>query len=162
MSVSTRIAPHLRVVQPDEIAGVFIEDGGVDPLFADYGEVTEPRSSKAKHQERRGSQEGALRSRHVGIPFGFIADVVSRTRGRHALLLALHVFRRSVVQRSKTIRLVSAELSEWRVDRKEQSRALAALEAAGLVVTVRAPGRKTVVTLCWPRGGSGSVAWARQ
>ena len=61
-----------------------------------------------------------------------------------ALAVALHVWWRSGIERSSCIMI---NLSRLSVDRSAASRGLAALEAAGLVTVIRAPGRRPRVTI---------------
>jgi len=88
--------------------------------------------------------------RHVGVPLNFLIDVCQRTEGRTALVVALFVYRRTHVCRSRTVTLPDSELVELGVSPRQKRKALVKLEAAGLVRLEKvAPGRATKVTLTW-------------
>jgi hypothetical protein len=88
--------------------------------------------------------------RHVGAPLSFLVDVCQRTDGRTALIVALYVYRRTHVCRSQTVTLPAGELADLGVGLRQKNKALAKLEAAGLVRLEKvAPGRATKVTLTW-------------
>jgi len=72
------------------------------------------------------------------------------TEGRAALVLAEIIYRRTCVCRSETVTLPAAELVEVGIDRSQKSRALAKLEAAGLIRIEQArTGQSSRVTLLW-------------
>jgi hypothetical protein len=67
-----------------------------------------------------------------------------------ALIVGLHVFRRTVVCHSSTVTLDKTELAELGVDRKRGSEALHDLANAGIVRLGRTgSGQKTEATLLW-------------
>jgi hypothetical protein len=93
--------------------------------------------------------------RMMGAPWAFWVDVCSalgRTGRSHgtAAVLAVFIYRRTVVCRTRTVKLPGRDLAELGVDRWQRRRALAALVNAGLVRTEReGPGQSTRVTLLW-------------
>ena len=87
--------------------------------------------------------------RLVGFPFAFLADVCRSTEGRAPLVVAMLIYRRTCVCNSRTVTLPGVELTELGVDRSMKRKALAQLEAAGLVRVERASGRTAKVTLLW-------------
>jgi len=82
--------------------------------------------TKAEGRAKRGR-------RLVAFPWAFLVDVCRLTKGQAALATAALVYRRTHVCRSRTVTLPGAELAEIGVDRKEKYKALAILEAAGLI-----------------------------
>ena len=63
------------------------------------------------------------------------------------------IYRRTCVCGSRTVTLPGVELAELGVDRSMKHKALAQLEAAGLIRVERAgPGRAARVTLLWKPG----------
>ena len=79
------------------------------------------------------------------VPWDWLirANHLSRT----ALVVGLCLWRLSGVKRSRTIMLGTNELTPFGIDRAAKSRALTALEKAGLIRAERRPGRFPVVTL---------------
>lgn len=112
-------------------------------------DVAQKREAEAYQSAAKQSGGAALRARLAGAPFGFIEDVASRTKGRQALLVAMHIFRQTTVCSSKTVGLVTAELERWGIDKEARNRAVASLAAAGLIKPDKSRGRKTLVTLLW-------------
>jgi hypothetical protein len=64
-----------------------------------------------------------------------------------ALVIGLCLWRLQGATKSPTVTLSNAELSPFRIDRAAKSRALDALEKAGLITAVRKTGRWPIVTL---------------
>jgi hypothetical protein len=116
-----------------------------DPILDEYQE----HLKRAEQKTGKCRKAVNLRDRHVGVPFGFIEDVAKLNHGQATLLVAIHIYRQTTVQKSKTIGLLAAELERWGVDRKAQSRAVCNLKAAGFVEAKKSPGRKTIATLLW-------------
>jgi hypothetical protein len=102
-----------------------------------------------KTDGQRADQRRQRGRRHVGFPWGFMADVCRLTEGRTALVVAIYVYRRTHVCRSPTVTLPAAELAELGVDRRRKQEALTMLQEAGLISAERAAGRTTKVTLTW-------------
>ena len=65
------------------------------------------------------------------------------------MVVALLIYRRTVITKDRTVTLPGAELAELGVVRETKRRALAQLEAAGLVQIGRETGQTTKVTLLW-------------
>jgi hypothetical protein len=101
----------------------------------------------------RGAKAAGLRKRgrrHVGVPVDFLADVCRLTRGRSTVLVALCIYRRTCVCRSKTVTLPGADIAELGISRSLKNKALAKLEAAGLIRLEKgAGGQSARVTLTW-------------
>jgi hypothetical protein len=88
--------------------------------------------------------------RHVGCPWGFLADVRSRTLNAAALVVGLYVFHAVIRNKSRTVKLVGGELAELRVDRSGRHKALRTLAAVGLIrLRQSPPGCATEVELIW-------------
>jgi hypothetical protein len=88
--------------------------------------------------------------RHVGCPWGFLADVRARTLNAAALMVALYVFHVAIRNKSRIVKLAGAELAELRVDRSGRHKALRTLAAAGLIrLRQSPPGCATEVELIW-------------
>ena len=110
-------------------------------IEADFQRVV--GATKVAGQRKRGR-------RHVGFPWAFLADVCRSVEGRAALAVAIHIYRRTCVCRTQTVTLPAAELAELGIDRPQKSRALAKLEAAGLIRVERGrAGQSNWVTLLW-------------
>jgi hypothetical protein len=108
-------------------------------IEADFQRVI--AAAKAAGRKKRGQ-------RLVGAPFAFLADVCRLTKGRAPLVVALLIYRRTVVCRSRTVTLPGAELAEMGVGREMKSWALEQLAAAGLIqIEQAAPGCSAPVTL---------------
>jgi hypothetical protein len=110
-------------------------------IEADYQRMlsTSTRPSKRKHPLQL-----------IGCPLEFLVDICRLTRGRMALIVGLHVFRRTVVCHSSTVTLDKTELAELGVDRKRGREALHDLANAGIVRLSRTgSGQKTEATLLW-------------
>jgi hypothetical protein len=87
---------------------------------------------------------------HVGFPWAYLVDVCRRTEGRTALIVAMYIYRRTYVCRSRTVTLPAGELAELGINRRDKNKALAMLEAAGLIrIKKAAPGCSAKVTLTW-------------
>ena len=91
--------------------------------------------------------------RLVGFPFAFLADVCRFTEGRATLVVAELIYRRTYVCNSRTVTLSGAELAEMKITRPQKYKALARLEAAGILrIEKGGAGRTVKVTLLWQAG----------
>ena len=91
--------------------------------------------------------------RLVGFPFAFLADVCRLTEGRATLVVAELIYRRTYVCNSRTVTLSGAELAEMEITRPQKYKALARLEAAGILrIEKGGAGRTVKVTLLWQAG----------
>src|SRR5262245_49970975 len=89
-------------------------------------------------------------TRLVGFPWPYLVSVRRSTTSMAALLLAVLIYRRTVVCKSRTVTLPGADLAELRIDRAQKSRALVELQRAGLMRIERtSAGRTSKVTLLW-------------
>jgi hypothetical protein len=109
-------------------------------IEADYQRTV--RATKVAGQRKRGI-------RFVGFPLAFLADVCRLTDGRTALVLAVYIYRRTCVCRSRTVTLPAVELADLGITRPRKHEALAKLEAAGLIRVERVAGRTAKVILTW-------------
>jgi hypothetical protein len=99
--------------------------------------------AKAAGKRKRGR-------RHVGVPLDFLIDVCRLTGGRSTVLVALCIYRRTCVSRSQTVTLPTADIAELGIDRSLKNKALAKLEAAGLIRLEKVVvGQSAKVTLTW-------------
>lgn len=96
---------------------------------------------------------------HIGGPWEFWVAVRSQTLNGAALTVAMYVYRQTVVRRRRTVKLVSSELIELKVDRSGRHKALRILEAAGLV-RLHSPSarRAPEVELLWSPNSDSAVA----
>lgn len=86
----------------------------------------------------------------IAAPPKFIKEVCRVTRGRHTLMVALYLYHRTCICKSQMVTLPSGLLATFGVTPRTKQRALARLQAVGLVELERANGRTTRVTLLWP------------
>jgi hypothetical protein len=75
-----------------------------------------------------------------------IVSVVNALAGK-ALGVFLVLWRESVMQRSLTVRLTTAEVRSWGISPDQKLRALSTLQDAGLVVVQSETGKNPLVTL---------------
>ena len=115
----------------EDASGLFLEHAG-DPL--------EPVKTARRHQPKQ---------RHFGCPLAFVIEVCRRTKGRAALVMAIHIYRRTYVCHNLTVTLPSGGLAELGIDRQRKREALDRLQAAGLISVERDPGHTARVTLTW-------------
>jgi hypothetical protein len=88
--------------------------------------------------------------RYIGVPLDFMCDVCRQTTGRATLIVAMFIYRRTVVCRSRTVTLPTTELAEVGLSRSQKNKALVQLEAAKLLRRKPARvGQSTRVTLLW-------------
>ena len=100
-------------------------------------------ATKATGQRKRGAKL-------MGAPVALWVDVCRLTEGRTALVVAVLIYRRTHVCRSRTVTLPTSELAELGIARNRKAEALADLEAAGLIrIEKTGPGRAVKVTLTW-------------
>jgi hypothetical protein len=99
---------------------------------------------------------GFSRQRHrwVGCPWALLVDACHLTededRGRATVaLVALLIYRRTQVCKSRTVTLPAIELRELGISRFQKTRALGVLQAAGLIAVKKHSGRSPRVTLLW-------------
>jgi hypothetical protein len=109
-------------------------------IEADFQRVV--AAGKQVGRDRRGR-------RHVGFPWMFFVDACRLTKDHTTLIVALYVYRRTRVCNSQTVTLPNNELAELSIDRSRKCKALAKLEAVGLIQTEKAVGRSTRATLTW-------------
>jgi hypothetical protein len=110
-------------------------------IEADFRRTVAATRAAGKRKRRR---------KMMGAPLGFWADVCRLTEGRTALVVAMCIHRRTHVCRSLTVTLPIEELAELGINRRDKNKALALLEAAGLIrIEKAAPGCSAKVTLTW-------------
>jgi hypothetical protein len=84
----------------------------------------------------------------IGCPMSWLKRVLLAVRSAEQLAVALYVYRRTKVCRSKTVSVSNAELQrELGIDRRIKYRALTGLESAGVVRLKNRIGRAVTVTL---------------
>ena len=79
------------------------------------------------------------------VPWSWIV-VAARLPGK-ALIIGLCIWRLAGLKRSRTVVLGNGDLHAFAVDRTAKSRALTALESAGLIDIARRPGGLPIITL---------------
>ncbi len=101
---------------------------------------------KAKPETRTASTSAPVRRFLRGpVPWDWLVRA-AQLPGK-ALVVGLCLWRLSGAKGKDTVMLANAELKPFGVDRAAKSRALAALEKAGLIAVQHHPGRFPVVTL---------------
>jgi hypothetical protein len=120
-------------------------------IEAEYQSLIAGTKARAKaHKQRKHAV------RFVGAPFAFWTAVCQATKGQAALVVAMLIYRRTCVDGKPTVTLPSDELTALGVNRRQKSKALLQLAAAGLVrIEPTAPGRATKVTLLAKAGQPG-------
>jgi DNA-binding transcriptional ArsR family regulator len=84
------------------------------------------------------------------IPLGWLA-CAAKLSGKAPVAVALAIWFQAGRRRSKEVRLTTAVIERFGIDRKAKYRGLSALEKAGLVRVHRQPRRNPVVTILdWP------------
>jgi DNA-binding MarR family transcriptional regulator len=114
--------------------------------FVGTGEVTEGEMARLEKLAPKLSNRG--RYLKGPVPWEWIAATADLP-GK-AWLVGLCIWRLSGAKNSKTVRLGNADLKPLGIDRAAKSRALQALENAGLITVKRDPGRFPIVTLQAP------------
>jgi hypothetical protein len=113
-------------------------------IVADFQRVV--AATRAAGRKKRGR-------RLVGFPLAFMADVCRSTEGRAPLVVAELIYRRTFVCNSRTVTLPGDELAELGITRPQKYKALARLEAAGIIrIEQTGAGRTVRVTLLWQAG----------
>lgn len=88
--------------------------------------------------------------RLVAFPWAYLVDVCRLTEGRAALVTAAFIYRRTHVCKSRTVTLPGTDMAELGVGRELKRKALARLEAAGIIrIESNEPGCTAEVTLLW-------------
>ena len=121
----------------------------IDRIWA-HGKLIEVETTCSDANQDR---ERKRAQRHIGVPLAFLVDVRKRTKlakDGATLIVAMLIYRRAHVCKSRTVTLPLAELTELGVNKDQKYRALAKLETAGLIRVERAVGRTSRVTLLWP------------
>jgi hypothetical protein len=84
----------------------------------------------------------------IGCPMSWLRRALPAVRSAEQLAVALYVYRRTKVCRSKTVSVSNAELQrELGIDRRIKYRALTGLESAGVIRLKNRIGRAVTVTL---------------
>jgi hypothetical protein len=95
-----------------------------------------------------GRRKGRQSDGFIGCPFSWLKRVLPVTRGAGQLAVALYVYRRTKICRSRTVTVSNAELErELGLSRWTKYRALSSLEDAGVVKLGNKTGRAVKVTL---------------
>jgi DNA-binding transcriptional ArsR family regulator len=134
MAVGSQRQVRIQPFVWDKVAGDFAP--AADPIGADE---TRLESIEMKTQRRHN------RFLKGPVPWDWIARAYELP-GR-ALIVGLCLWRLSGALGNRTVTLGNAELKPFGIDRASKSRALDALEKAGLIRAERKPGRWPIVTL---------------
>jgi DNA-binding transcriptional ArsR family regulator len=134
MVASSRHQARVRPLTWDRVVGEFVP-------------TTDPIGVDATQLERLGMKVQRLQGRFLKgpVPWNWIARAYE-LRGK-ALIVGLCLWRLSGALGNRTMTLGNAELEPIGIDRAAKSRALDALEKAGLIRAERKPGRWPIVTL---------------
>ncbi len=159
--------PNAIVRYPDRFVDKRELEDGIEALESVDGTHREGRSgwticqspklrqwSCSRREKKKGrGHSRRFATRHLGAPFEFLVEVCRSTEGRAALIVALLIYRRTVVCHSPTITLSAAELTELDVSREMKRRSLVQLATAGLIRIGRTPpGCAAAATLLWKAG----------
>jgi hypothetical protein len=109
-------------------------------IEAEFQRITGSVKTSGRHK---------LKLRLIGAPVGFMSDVCRLTKGRAVAMVALCIYRRTVVCKSRMVTLPTAELIELGVDLSHKRRALIELQQAELIEVEQSRGRTARVTLKW-------------
>jgi hypothetical protein len=120
--------------------------------FAPTGEAVEGDVSALEQLANNLSGSPALFLKGP-VPWPWI--IAAAALPRSALLVGLCLWRLAGALKSRSVTLGNADLKAFGVDRAAKSRALAALEGAGLIQVAHEPGRFPTVTLPMSAGSSG-------
>lgn len=120
-------------------------------IFDDMKALRAASSDAVKQARRQTPPEGEEQERKLrllGAPFEFVAHVRRKTRGEVVLLLAIYIYRRTVVCKRKTVDLRGDELAELGISRQTADWALRKLQTASVVQSHNeGRGRRVRVTL---------------
>jgi hypothetical protein len=90
-------------------------------------------------------------SRHIGCSVSWFAWVLPLVRSKQQLALALYLYRRCSICRSKTVTVPTGQLTEFGISRWGKMRLLLWLERAGILAIEQTPGQTAKVRLLhWP------------
>jgi hypothetical protein len=102
--------------------------------------------------QRAAAMAGALPrpgKEYVAFPLAWLARVLPVLRSSDRLAVAMLLYRRCLVQRSKTVGLPNGELAKLGIGRMTKYRVLLLLEEAGAITIETRNGRSLRVTLHW-------------
>jgi hypothetical protein len=120
-----------------------------DKIFGEgdpFDEASGGAAAAPKRKPRNASQQ------HIGCPLAWLEWVFPLVRSKEQLVVALYIYRRSIVCHSKTVSLANRELQQlFGISRFTKSRALAELRQAGVITTVQQDGQAVRVTLAKKR-----------
>ena len=89
-------------------------------------------------------------NRFIGCPISWLLRVLSAVKGKQELVVAIYLWRRHIIcQRRKTFDVPNGELESWGIPRQTKYRALARLDAAG-VLAVRRKGKDALTVTILP------------
>jgi hypothetical protein len=116
------------------------------------GRLIEIETVETKADAKAKAARAKRDQQHVGCPWGYLVDVCRLTPGRSTafIVIAILIYRRTVVCRGRTVTLPNTDLAELGIDRPHKSRVLAALADVGLIrIEQTEPGQTSKVTLLW-------------
>ena len=129
----------MRIINRDDL------DAWDAEIEADFQRAVAKTKANGKHKRK---------PRLIGAPIGFLSDVCRSTEGRAPLVVALLIYRRTIVTKDRTVTLPAAELAEFSMERRVKNKALAQLATAGLIrKKAPGPGRAGRITLLWKAAG---------
>ena len=112
--------------------------------FVDTGQEIEGETARI---EQLADTLGQSTGRYLKGPVPWPWIVAAARLPGKALIVGLCLWRLAGAKRDRTVILGNLDLEALAVDRSTKSRALAALERAGLITIVRQPGRLPAITL---------------
>jgi hypothetical protein len=121
------------------------------PSLAISQETADQAMREIGSRRKRNRKMTPRADKHVGCPWGFLQAAARAVEGKAALLLALIIYRRCKICKSKTVTLPTDELVGLNISRSTCRWALRQLQAAKLIqLHPIAPGHKATITLLWP------------
>ena len=112
--------------------------------FVDTGQEIEGETARI---EQLADTLGQSAGRYLKGPVPWAWIVAAARLPGKAIIVGLCLWRLAGAKRDRTVILGNLDLEAFAVDRSTKSRALAALERAGLINIVRQPGRLPTITL---------------
>jgi hypothetical protein len=116
-----------------------------DDLFDEGDPFDDPRWKDAEMNARKIKKTWS--AEHIGCPLEWLKRVVPRIKNKNQLIVMLVLYRRTILDRSKTVSLPNGELDELGVSRYAKYRALGSLKRVRLIKTVCENGKAVMATL---------------
>jgi hypothetical protein len=86
---------------------------------------------------------------YVAVPLTWLAKVRPFARSADQLMVLLILYRRCLMNRTRTVTLTNSELARFGITRQTKYRLLARLQSEGVATVEAANGKAVQVTLLW-------------